>query len=117
MENDFLGKPLEFCPKCGDEQDEREKQQKIRAEQETINRKITNAMLSPRFKTKTFENYVIENSAQTAAVRDIKKFIENFDTSVGLIFIGNSGTGKNHLASAVVKEIVLKHNKTALVTK
>ena len=37
--------------------------------------------------------------------------------STGLILIGNPGTGKNHLAAAIITEAIETHNKTALFTE
>lgn len=106
-----------FCPKCAKDQTAQEIRNKARIQQGRINRGISNSMLSSRFRSKTFDNYIVENSRQIKVVEEIKKFIENFEACVGIILIGKNGTGKNHLASAIVNEIIRKQGKTALITK
>jgi DNA replication protein DnaC len=121
LSNPFLSQPVEYCPECGEKKDHDVKDFEFengrRQRQLIVDQKIENAMIGPRFKDKTFENYEIKNEGQKKAVEDIKKFIKNYRKSNGLILIGTNGTGKNHLASATVKEIVSIYNKTALVTK
>lgn len=121
LNNALLSQPIEYCPECGRGKDYAGKRVAIenmrRQKQLIVDQKIENAMIGPRFKDKTFENYIIENEGQKKAVENIKKFINNYQRANGLILIGTNGTGKNHLASATVKKIVSIYNKTALVTK
>lgn len=84
--------------------------------QNAVNRLIENAMIAPRFKGKTLENYRVENDGQREVVKRINWFIKNYRRSTGLLFIGKTGTGKNHLASAVVTELIKVHRITALFT-
>jgi DNA replication protein DnaC len=106
------------CPECGEEQEaevkEQEEKRIAQENQEKINRMLRNAMLAPRFKDKTFDNYKAESEDQKKAVRTARWFLDNLDNTTGLILIGNPGTGKNHLASAIITEAIKNHNKTAL---
>lgn len=68
--------------------------------------------IPPRFRSATFENYnIIANSKmfdQEAAVNDVEYFVDKFPTLTGMIFIGNHGTGKTHIACAAIKQLVLQ---------
>jgi DNA replication protein DnaC len=75
-------------------------------------------MIMPRFADKTFDNFTIETPAMQEALDAARWLVDNPDSGTpGAIFIGGNGTGKNHLACAVAREMVLKHGKTALITK
>lgn len=84
--------------------------------QKKINTALENAMLTPRFRQKSFENFVEVTPEQKAAVEAVRDFSRNHANCTGLILIGNRGTGKNHVASALVKNIV-EQGHTALITE
>ena len=109
-----------YCPDCGREEEERRKKEEAEVLstgiQKSINERIENSMLAPRFKEKTFENFKIENEGQRKATEAAHWFLENWPRSTGLILLGNPGTGKNHLAAAIVHEWV-KSPRTALFTE
>lgn len=85
--------------------------------QKEIDEKLENAMITPRFREKTIENWNAETEQQKKILARAQEFIKHPDQCSGLIFTGGSGTGKNHLACAIAKELILKHSKTALITK
>ena len=119
---DYLGgQTIVGCPECGGEQEKKlqdeEKSKKIREEQDRINKNMKNAMIAPRFAERTFDNFIAESDHQKRAVRSSKWLLKNMENSTGLIMVGNPGTGKNHLASAIITEAVKEHNKTALFTE
>ncbi len=109
-----------FCPKCGEEQRERECREEAKREairrQERINKNLENAMIAPRFTSKNFENFRTETDKQAYALKQSREFLDHFGESTGMIFTGKPGTGKNHLASAITREIVTTKSKTALIT-
>ncbi len=109
------------CCLCSEEREKKHKEQNERCKQaqiqQTIDNNLGNAMLSPRFKDKTFDNYKVENDGQKKAVQATQWLLKNFDNSMGLIFLGAPGTGKNHLAAATIKEVITEYNKTALMTE
>lgn len=114
---------IESCPECKKEMEvkslekeriEREKELKLR--QEKINEELQNSMLAPRFWTKNIENYETTKEGQLKALNTAKWFTKNFETCVGLILTGNTGTGKNHLASGIVQKVIHKGN-TVLFTE
>lgn len=90
---------------------EAERRQRIRA-------RLEKAMIAPRFADKTLDNFETLNDGQREAVRAARWLLDNLDSGTpGLIFLGSNGTGKNHLSSAIVREAIEKHGKTALITK
>jgi len=62
-----------------------------------------------RFKDKTLDNYEANSNDQSAVLNLCKKYIENYDTvkekGTCLVFCGMPGTGKTHLAYAIVKAL------------
>lgn len=108
-----------FCDECGAEETVADNERKNRLEMERkqvfINEKLDNVMISPRFLDRTFENFKVENPKQQIALDKIIKFLDRLDRMSGLIFSGGTGTGKNHLACAMAREVV-KRGQTALVT-
>lgn len=121
--NPVTNRPIEMnhCPQCTIEIEAEQKTEKERKDayvrQAAINSRLHNAMIAPRFKDKTFENYRPESDGQKKAVETCEWFLENWDKSVGLIFIGGPGTGKNHLACALIKKFVAENVKAALMTE
>ena len=109
------------CPECGKDEERKEREEleqgAAKEKQRAINLHLRNAMLAPRFKDKTFDNYIAESASQKKAIETAKWFLDNMAESTGLILMGNPGTGKNHLTSAIITEAIEKHNKTALFTE
>jgi DNA replication protein DnaC len=123
IETPFGGK-IGQCLLCVAEQDKsaeaeqkREAAIEARRKQERLNSTLANSMIAPRFMEKTFDAFRVENEGQKKVMKACRWFLDNWQKCVGLIFIGNRGTGKNHLASALVKEFVLGKGKTALITE
>lgn len=127
---------LSVCPACAGEvekiRDWREKKNQSERErlsaaeiQTRINQRLSNAMIAPRFENNplhggaaTFENFIADTPAKKHALESSWWFLDNLNTGIpGLIFLGRNGTGKNHLASAIVRDAVIKYGKTALITK
>lgn len=115
----FSQRGIKNCPLCTKEQEKQEKELQVEQERQSmqaaINRRLENSMLAPRFKEKTFVNYKAEGDKQTKILESAKWFLENVRQSAGLILIGKTGTGKNHLAAAIIHEAVNSH--TCLFTE
>lgn len=109
-----------FCASCSTEREEKELQARAQQEalqkQHTINQRLHNAMIAPRFFEKKLENFNLDHVGQGKALEACRSFIANFEKSTGMIFTGKPGTGKNHLASAIGREVIESRNKTALMT-
>jgi len=115
-----------LCPQCSDEGDEKKREheaERRRIEkarrQADINRRLDNAMIAPRFSGKTFAGYVAGTDAQAEVLRSMREFYDLLADGArpaGLILTGRPGTGKNHLACALVNDAVTNLGMTGLVT-
>lgn len=113
--------PCEVCKRKREAREEKENRE--RQKQAGIEALLRNSMLKKRFMGKRFENftpYGKEKEKQTKALSTAREFAENFpyhrDIGTWLLFMGNPGTGKGHLAASIINEIV-RSGFTALFTK
>jgi DNA replication protein DnaC len=107
------------CPVC--QRQERLLQEK-EERQKRINQFFDNAMLKKRFIHKRFDNYILYPDAdrQKKVFNICKDYARNFDRyyelGTWLLFTGNTGTGKGHLAAAIINEVA-QREYTALYAK
>ena len=105
------------CPDCqeimlaAERQAEAEKQAKeASARLEAL---LQDSAIPPRFIGRTFDNFNASTKAQQDALRITQDFAANFDAHFkrgsGLILSGLPGTGKSHLAGAVLQAIMPKY--------
>lgn len=69
--------------------------------------------------TSSFENYFIYHDGQTEAVVKCRDYLANFGTfgSVrNMVFSGTTGTGKNHLASAICNGLIAMGRSAVVAT-
>lgn len=68
------------------------------------------AAIPPRFATRTLSNFKPQCDKSDVALRTAKSYAESFATVLengqSLIFVGNVGSGKTHLASGIAHEIL-----------
>jgi DNA replication protein DnaC len=67
--------------------------------------------IPPRFASCSFDNYVVESGAkQEKVLISCKSFADGFEqnhkSGLCLLLCGNPGTGKNHLATAICKQVM-----------
>lgn len=109
------------CPDCcreeiADEAHKEHLEEYLRARHKAGNRLISDSGIPVRFALSTFDNYKIEegNDRQAKAVKVCHSFVDNFkaclDTGASMVMMGDVGTGKTHLACAMVKEISRRYN-------
>ncbi|MEW6456876.1 MAG: ATP-binding protein [Acidobacteriota bacterium] len=68
---------------------------------------ILNANIPSRYEHCSFDNFKPNNQSQREALKISKKFVEDFPLmDVGLLFLGNTGVGKTHLAVSICKELI-----------
>lgn len=105
------------CPDCEERRIAAELQAKANEKAERAARvlasMIDEALIPPRFVGRSFDNFIAESPSQLKALEVSKRYAELFDENAkrgaGLIFSGLPGTGKSHLAAAVMQTIMPKH--------
>lgn len=74
---------------------------------------VSSSNIPVRFSDCDFNNFQVELPEQEQALAECRKFAENFDqfllTGCGLVLRGNPGTGKNHLVTAIAKQLGLSN--------
>jgi len=79
-------------------------------------RLLRQARIPPRYEHCAFENFDIrkdlasgqENSTLRWARTLAERFVEEYPTEFGLLFVGPTGAGKTHLSVAVLRELILR---------
>lgn len=105
------------CPACKAEEDAAQRRQAEVDRQAALMAQIEvmleQTAIPPRFIGKTFENYRVDGDGQERALRVCREYANNFGrhlrTGGSLILSGQPGTGKSHLAGAVLQAILPTH--------
>jgi len=105
------------CPLCAQDLKAKEAEaaaiKAAEAQRREMERTLGQTMIPGRFIGRTFDTYRIENDAQRNAFNVCKAFAENFDKVLErgscLVLSGRPGTGKSHLAAAVLKQLLPRH--------
>lgn len=73
---------------------------------------IETARIPARFVGRSFDNFVASSDAQRHALTTAREFAENFSENArkgaGLVLAGMPGTGKSHLAGAILQSVITK---------
>lgn len=90
---------------------EEQRKESERERMEKVKRLFRRSQLPERFKLRTFENYILlGNKEQELALRTAEKYVLKFNEiraqGTGLIFTGQVGTGKSHLAAAITMALI-----------
>ena len=98
-----------ICDDCIDKSDEEDKERESKEAQERFVNKMKNSGYLPRHLDQTFDNFDVPN-ARARIVGAVKKY----DPASGkwLFLLGKTGTGKDHIASAIGREYVLNSYKS-----
>lgn len=111
------------CPVCAAEaqkirDEEAREAERQKAAADRLERRLGSAMIPPRFQGKTFDSFKAEDEKQAKVLRVCKDYADNFNKHYNegrsLLLLGNVGTGKTHLASAIAEQVVRQSGCTAL---
>jgi len=72
---------------------------------------LERAHIPERYENCAFENFDIrrENQSLRWAKLIAENFVKEYPTDFGLLFVGETGVGKTHLAVAVLRELILRN--------
>lgn len=119
--SDDGGETLSFCAMCSQEKQREQKliEQKAQSEArkaKAIADRVAACRIPCRFSDKTFWDYSASTGSQRSNLEKCQSYAENFDTHYAdgrcLILSGTVGTGKTHLAIAILKDAVEKQGYT-----
>ncbi|MHC8404322.1 ATP-binding protein [Pseudomonas sp. TMB3-21] len=87
---------------------------------ERVNSALVATGITPRFADSMFANYRADSSAMAQALAICKGYADNFGDHYrdgrNLLLCGNVGTGKTHLASSIVQQVVRQLGAVAVIT-
>ena len=79
---------------------------------ELFRKEMKTALIPTRFVEKSLDNFTVKDAWQAQAKAKVKNYIDNLeqyaDKGRSLIFLGNVGTGKTHLAVSLLKAFLQK---------
>ncbi len=115
----YLGK-REVWTRCADCEEERIAGERQQAAQDAADRAkarlealVQEAAIPARFTTRSLDSFVAETTEQEKALTVCRDFVETFPERLkrgdSLIFLGAPGTGKSHLATAILQAILPEH--------
>jgi DNA replication protein DnaC len=101
------------CPQCEEEREQARKQEEREREERLklyrVEEAIKKAGIPPRFIDATFDNYKAVSDKQKMVLTRCREYAASLSTGNGSLFLcGSVGTGKTHLACAVLIDYI-KH--------
>lgn len=105
------------CPGCAKDRDAAAKAEAAAARQASMRASLEASLaqtaIPARFVGRTLENYRAETDGQRNALQVCRAFVDNFDrhlkVGTSLVMSGLPGTGKSHLAGAILQAILPRH--------
>ena len=106
------------CPKClnirlereAREEAEAQKAIKAQADARRLEAALFRSRIPEAYQSKTFDNFRAVTDNQAGALALAKRFVKGWEraeaSGYGLLFYGNCGTGKSHLACAILKSLL-----------
>ena len=110
-------KEISECPECFKLKQAQKaiEEEKARKEEAERNRKqrIVETRMPLEYQTKDFSTFIQETDSQKAAFKLARRFVKGWEKAkaggYGLLFLGSCGTGKTHLACAIMIEILKEY--------
>lgn len=107
-------KEISECPKCHEEHlaERAIDEEKARKQEEAKNRqaRIKESRMPLEYQSKDFSTFITETESQRNALAMAKRFVNGWEKAkaggYGLLFLGGCGTGKTHLACAIMLELM-----------
>ncbi|MDB5975180.1 MAG: putative replication protein DnaC [Nevskia sp.] len=105
------------CPECAElrraEEREAAEADRLTRERARMEEMLGRAAIPVRFIGRSFDNYTADVPAQRAALTAARDYAENFSrhahSGESLLMLGKAGTGKSHLAAAILQAIMPAH--------
>lgn len=101
------------CPTCQDQREQERVDAAVHAEAERREAMMEEAAIPRRFVSRTFDNFLADTDGKKHALAMAQAYVVNFEQHLeqgsGLVFSGMPGTGKSHLAAAILKGIMPKY--------
>lgn len=115
------------CPSChwsalriaGDDTERYRQAQQVE-QQRKLNTLLIGSGITPRFRAAALESYQVGDNQRMASVLErCREFAENFpehyQAGRSLLLVGNVGTGKTHLGSAIAQHVIREHGAQAVI--
>jgi DNA replication protein DnaC len=112
------------CPECMKEEERHEAALRARAEQQLQEEKRRErhsySRIPKRFKDRRFDNYHAESEQQKKVLEACKGYASDWDavkdSGKSMIFIGNVGAGKTHLACSIAYEVAERGGRPLFIS-
>ena len=116
----FLKKWIRDKCECQKQREQKEEEQKKATEKLfKIQENKRESGIKPLYKNCTFDNYIADentNNAKRLAQHYADKYEDVSKEGKGLIFMGNTGSGKTHLAAAIANSLLEKGVKVIFIS-
>lgn len=113
-----------ICPGCAKDEvariEDLIEKRKVDIKKTRIENLLNWAEIPRRFESCSFDNYIPGNKTAERNLKICKayadKWADRYKNGGGVVMVGLPGTGKNHLAVSIMKEVITKHQGYALLT-